>query len=282
MKKSIGRNSPCPCGSGLKYKKCCLSNPPQFDRTPYNCRGQKRYIESSIRKLIRQQSGFGCAYCGCPIIEYHHIIPFHEVKSNNPENLIALCPTCHKRADEGGSWSKEFVQQIKFNPHNRDVVKDKFAIYSSDFLIKCGMIEFQGCGELVRLQNQIVLGIDKNPEGIILVNSYFFDSSGRLIAFIVENEWGIYIDRVWDVEFISARNLKVRSSPRNIILEMEITDQLLNIKNCFFQYKGSIFQSKTTTSGRTILDIRDSSGKTRIQDENKKIIFSKGAGINVM
>ena len=22
----IGRNTPCPCGSGLKYKKCCLAN----------------------------------------------------------------------------------------------------------------------------------------------------------------------------------------------------------------------------------------------------------------
>jgi methionyl aminopeptidase len=26
--KRIGRNDPCPCGSGLKYKKCCLANPP--------------------------------------------------------------------------------------------------------------------------------------------------------------------------------------------------------------------------------------------------------------
>ncbi|MCG8572964.1 MAG: SEC-C domain-containing protein, partial [Spirochaetes bacterium] len=23
--KKIGRNSPCPCGSGKKYKKCCLN-----------------------------------------------------------------------------------------------------------------------------------------------------------------------------------------------------------------------------------------------------------------
>ncbi|HNV85944.1 MAG TPA: SEC-C metal-binding domain-containing protein [Candidatus Omnitrophota bacterium] len=23
-----GRNDPCPCGSGKKYKKCCLLNPP--------------------------------------------------------------------------------------------------------------------------------------------------------------------------------------------------------------------------------------------------------------
>ena len=25
----IGRNDPCPCGSGKKYKKCCLNNSPQ-------------------------------------------------------------------------------------------------------------------------------------------------------------------------------------------------------------------------------------------------------------
>jgi len=24
FKPKIGRNSPCPCGSGKKYKKCCL------------------------------------------------------------------------------------------------------------------------------------------------------------------------------------------------------------------------------------------------------------------
>ncbi|MBN8247774.1 MAG: SEC-C domain-containing protein [Verrucomicrobia bacterium] len=23
----IGRNDPCPCGSGLKFKKCCLNRP---------------------------------------------------------------------------------------------------------------------------------------------------------------------------------------------------------------------------------------------------------------
>ncbi len=27
MKNSIGRNDPCPCGSGKKYKKCCINKP---------------------------------------------------------------------------------------------------------------------------------------------------------------------------------------------------------------------------------------------------------------
>ena len=25
----IGRNQPCPCGSGAKYKKCCLNKKPE-------------------------------------------------------------------------------------------------------------------------------------------------------------------------------------------------------------------------------------------------------------
>lgn len=30
----IGRNDPCPCGSGLKYKKCCLERRPAFEWKP--------------------------------------------------------------------------------------------------------------------------------------------------------------------------------------------------------------------------------------------------------
>lgn len=28
MKVKIGRNDPCPCGSGKKFKKCCVTRPP--------------------------------------------------------------------------------------------------------------------------------------------------------------------------------------------------------------------------------------------------------------
>lgn len=28
VKPKIGRNEPCPCGSGKKYKKCCIDAPP--------------------------------------------------------------------------------------------------------------------------------------------------------------------------------------------------------------------------------------------------------------
>ncbi len=32
MVKKIGRNEPCPCGSGKKYKKCCAGSKPRVNR----------------------------------------------------------------------------------------------------------------------------------------------------------------------------------------------------------------------------------------------------------
>lgn len=33
MMKEVGRNDPCPCGSGKKYKKCCAQKTPMERRT---------------------------------------------------------------------------------------------------------------------------------------------------------------------------------------------------------------------------------------------------------
>lgn len=33
MQIKTGRNDPCPCGSGKKYKKCCIDKPNNFERS---------------------------------------------------------------------------------------------------------------------------------------------------------------------------------------------------------------------------------------------------------
>ncbi len=53
----VGRNDPCPCGSGLKYKKCCLGKEQQDERDPgalyahrYKIRLKKEADIEGIRK----------------------------------------------------------------------------------------------------------------------------------------------------------------------------------------------------------------------------------------
>jgi tetratricopeptide (TPR) repeat protein len=50
----IGRNAPCPCGSGKKYKKCCLDKappmpPPQQHAHPAQVLAEKDLYEDSLR-----------------------------------------------------------------------------------------------------------------------------------------------------------------------------------------------------------------------------------------
>lgn len=55
MEDKVGRNDPCPCGSGLKFKKCCFGKPPKlkFKATVIKARGvgdvnlEKRISESN-------------------------------------------------------------------------------------------------------------------------------------------------------------------------------------------------------------------------------------------
>ena len=51
-----------------------------------------RNIPQPIQKQLRREANFGCALCGCPIIEYAHIIPYRNIQAYLPENIVVLCP----------------------------------------------------------------------------------------------------------------------------------------------------------------------------------------------
>ncbi|KKN96852.1 hypothetical protein LCGC14_0164960 [marine sediment metagenome] len=49
----FGRNSPCHCGSGKKFKKCCLGKPPESDpkETPEDRSESLRRSAQAMRRL---------------------------------------------------------------------------------------------------------------------------------------------------------------------------------------------------------------------------------------
>jgi hypothetical protein len=60
-------------------------------------------IPTELRRLVLVQAGHRCAIHTCrhPDIEVHHIVPWARCREHLFENLIALCPNCHRRADAG-------------------------------------------------------------------------------------------------------------------------------------------------------------------------------------
>lgn len=58
-------------------------------------------IPRELQRKVLVESAYCCAICRYPATELHHIIPWSKCKKHEFENLIALCPNCHVRADRG-------------------------------------------------------------------------------------------------------------------------------------------------------------------------------------
>jgi len=73
-------------------------------------------IRAQVRHDVLTEAGYRCAIpvCQVPITEVHHIVPRAEGGKDSFENLIALCPNCHRRY-HSGEISRESIRQYKAN-----------------------------------------------------------------------------------------------------------------------------------------------------------------------
>ncbi len=65
MKNKIGRNDPCPCGSGMKYKKCCGLKQQQSDAEPL----KDAYLRKYRIRLKEPKDAEGIRRCGQLVAE---------------------------------------------------------------------------------------------------------------------------------------------------------------------------------------------------------------------
>lgn len=60
-------------------------------------------LPADLRRKILLEAGHRCAIPTCqqPLVEVHHIVPWKSCREHTYDNLIALCPNCHRRAERG-------------------------------------------------------------------------------------------------------------------------------------------------------------------------------------
>lgn len=63
----------------------------------------RKTLPADLKRRILVEAGHRCAIptCRFPTTEVAHIIPYSKVKKHEYHNLIALCPNCHTRFDNG-------------------------------------------------------------------------------------------------------------------------------------------------------------------------------------
>ena len=91
-------------------------------------------IPAELRRRVLVEAGHRCAIPACRHIEVdvHHIIPWEKCQEHEYENLIALCPNCHRRADRGDIDRKS----LKLYKANLQFAHDKFSQLELDILFE--------------------------------------------------------------------------------------------------------------------------------------------------
>lgn len=84
------------------------------------------------------EAGHRCAIPTCRHIDVdiHHIVPWSETEAHDYDDLIALCPNCHRRADRGDIDRKS----LRIYKANLRYAHDKFSQFEMDTLFDLGSI----------------------------------------------------------------------------------------------------------------------------------------------
>ncbi|MGW0465418.1 HNH endonuclease [Streptomyces sp. NPDC003027] len=69
-------------------------------------------IPMELRRAVLVEAGHRCAIQTCrqTPVDLAHITPWAKVRAHTFDNLIALCPTCHRRFDRGDIDRKAMLQ----------------------------------------------------------------------------------------------------------------------------------------------------------------------------
>jgi HNH endonuclease len=91
-------------------------------------------IPADIRRRVLVEAGHRCAIPTCRYIEVdvHHVVPWAQCQSHEYDNLIALCPNCHRRADRG-EIDRKSLRLYKFNLR---FAHDKYSQIEMDILFE--------------------------------------------------------------------------------------------------------------------------------------------------
>lgn len=178
-----------------------------------------RDIPSAMKRTLRQEAGFGCAKCGCPIIEYHHIVPWEERQEHHAQDIVVLCPTCHR---ELGKASNALSYKAKCNPFNlkKNYAKGQLFGKISDRTLDLGGLKIVNCDPALKYFGNTVLRIYDDVDSTPVIYFRGINSQFQTDLLINGNELSFQTAGIWDVQFRTNFLKFSRNSKDSVTIDM--------------------------------------------------------------
>jgi|SRR5919198_2631382 hypothetical protein len=178
-------------------------------------------VPLQIQKQLRRETLYGCAICGCPILEYAHIVPYSKIQAFLPENMVSLCPFHHVQYNIGDKLSESSLRNAKNNPYNKIHENDTFAIQSQDISVNIAKCKFVNTSRILVIDDFDIIHIKREDEKYVLLDVNVFDKLNNLIAIVSENGWTAEKSIDWNITY-NSRNLIIQNQSRDIKFQAKI------------------------------------------------------------
>ena len=201
-------------------------------------------IPERVKQQLRSEAGFGCCFCGLPIIQYHHILPYSVEAHHRTEDMMVVCPTCHDKITKRAV--PEFKQrQAKARPFNlkRGKVKGLLEVNQAFCAMAVGPALFVGQGSIITINKQEILGLYLNSENALELSLRVFDEANNSILNIERNEWISGDCLPWDIKS-DWRKLTIRSKARQVIISIDATSNPISLQGRLWSFPGTIKMGK--------------------------------------
>ena len=154
---------------------------------------------AAVERALRQEAGFGCARCGHPYIEYHHIIPYSVDPHFRPEDMVALCGNCHSALAKLGT---DIQYKIKREPYNikTGTVNGALCYDKRDLEFVVGGNQFINVSHILKFHNIPIISCRiEDSQARVSIN--IFDKYGNRQLSVDDNNIVFRVHDFWDFEY---------------------------------------------------------------------------------
>lgn len=187
-------------------------------------------VPEPIKRRLRQEAGFGCCRCGRPLYDYHHIVEYADEAHFRPEDMMVLCPWCHRLATNG-MLDEDEQRQHKAHPCNiaRGWVEGALAIKQRAMAVAMGSTQFVGDGTFIRVDGQPLLSLSVSADGRLELSVALYDSDNNLLGLVERNEWIAGDPYPWDLEY-GGRWLLIRRKKHEVSLIIDARSKVVSVQ----------------------------------------------------
>ncbi len=181
-------------------------------------------------RTLRAEAGFGCVVCGCPIVEYHHIVPWAERHHYEVKHMVALCRNHHH---EIGKQRRDVAYNAKANPFN--IRSKRFKGYlvtnKENQALVLGNTRFVGFSHAISYFGVPLFGHFVEDREI-RINCFIPGEDFFPLIEVKGNNLEACIDGFWDIEFRS-NFIKFRQKKGEIFLSLDFRGDDVEVRGRF-------------------------------------------------